>query len=231
MSGRCQNFDPDAIQIQFLTILQIHIRGDRYRASHIFRQVALRIQQEILLRLPGINFHGVLSMLPGIGIRCRLQFLTATDMVKMSMGQKDCRRMQSVLSKCRLNFLSVIRGIEYQHFITVLSVYKVAVGLVDSQRHMSDTNIAHNNLHSASDSFRRRNCGSNFKFDSAISACGSLDVNDALDAPDLVNDTVQFLSAADLEGRLQRCQSLSVGSGVHGHNINIFLRQRLGNIR
>ena len=72
MSGRCQNFDPDAIQIQFLTILQIHIRGDRYRASHIFRQVTLRIQQEILLRLPCINFHGVLSMLPGIGICCCL---------------------------------------------------------------------------------------------------------------------------------------------------------------
>ena len=149
MSGRCQNFDPDAIQIQFLAILQIHIRGNRYRASHIFRQVALRIQKKLFLRLPGINFHGVLSMLPGIGIRCRLQFCAATDMVKMSMGQKDCRRMQSVLSKCRLNFLSVIRGVEYQHFITVLSVYKVAVGLVDSQRHMSDTNIAHNNLHSA----------------------------------------------------------------------------------
>ena len=231
MSGRCQNFDPDAVQIQFLSVLQIHICDHRNRTSHRFRQIVFRIQEELFLRLPGINFHGVLSMLSGIGIRCRLQFCAATDMVKMSMGQKDCRRMQSVLSKCRLNFLSVIRGVEYQHFITVLSVYKVAVGLVDSQRHMSDTNIAHNNLHSASDSFRRRNCRSNFKFDSAISACGSLDVNDALDAPDLVNDTVQFLSAADLEGRLQRCQSLSVGSGVHGHNINIFLRQRLGNIR
>lgn len=80
MSGRCQNFDPDAIQIQFLAILQIHIRGDRYRASHIFRQVALRIQQEILLCFPGINFHRFPTMLPGISIRCRLQFLTAADL-------------------------------------------------------------------------------------------------------------------------------------------------------
>ena len=80
MSGRCQNFDPDAIQIQFLAILQIHIRGDRYRTSHIFRQVALRIQQEILLCFPGINFHRFPTMLPGISIRCRLQFLTAADL-------------------------------------------------------------------------------------------------------------------------------------------------------
>ncbi len=80
MSGRCQNLDPDAIQIQFLAILQIHIRGDRYRTPHIFRQVALRIQQEIFLRLPGINFHRFPTMLPGISIRCRLQFLTATDL-------------------------------------------------------------------------------------------------------------------------------------------------------
>ena len=89
MSGSCQNLDPDAVQIQFLTILQIHIRGNRYRTPHIFRQVALRIQKKLFLRLPGIYFHGVLSMIPGIGIRCRLQFLTATDMVEMSMGQKD----------------------------------------------------------------------------------------------------------------------------------------------
>lgn len=80
MSGRRQNFDPYTIQIQFLAILQIHIRGDRYRASHIFRQVALRIQQEILLCFPGINFHRFPTMLPGISIRCRLQFLTAADL-------------------------------------------------------------------------------------------------------------------------------------------------------
>ena len=80
MSGSCQNLDPDAVQIQFLTILQIHICGNRYRTPHIFRQVALRIQKKLFLRLPGIYFHGVLSMIPGIGIRCRLQFLTAADL-------------------------------------------------------------------------------------------------------------------------------------------------------
>ena len=80
MSGSCQNLDPDAVQIQFLTILQIHIRGDRYRTPHIFRQVALRIPQEIFLRLPGINFHRFPTMLPGISIRSRFQFLTAADL-------------------------------------------------------------------------------------------------------------------------------------------------------
>ena len=80
MAGSHQNLDPDAVQIQFFPILQIHIRGDRYRASHIFRQVALRIQQEILLCFPGINFHRFPTMLPGISIRCRLQFLTAADL-------------------------------------------------------------------------------------------------------------------------------------------------------
>ena len=80
MSGSCQNLDPDAVQIQFLTILQIHICGNRYRTPHIFRQVALRIQQEILLCFPGINFHRFPTMLPGISIRCRLQFLTAADL-------------------------------------------------------------------------------------------------------------------------------------------------------
>ena len=29
--------------------------------------------------------------------------------------------------------------------------------------------------------------------------CGSLNINNAVDPPDLVDDTVQFLSAADLE--------------------------------
>ena len=125
-----------------------------------------------------------------------------------------------MLPKRLLNFLSMIRGVEYQHLITVLTV-----GLVDTQCHISDTDIAHNTL--------------TFCFLSGSAAFpgilhltrSSLNINNALDAPDLVNNTVQFLSAADLEGRLQRCQSLSVGSGVHGHNINIFLRQRLGNIR
>ena len=80
MAGSRQNLDPDAVQIQFLTILQIHICGNRYRTPHIFRQVALRIQQEILLCFPGINFHRFPTMLPGISIRCRLQFLTAADL-------------------------------------------------------------------------------------------------------------------------------------------------------
>ena len=137
-----------------------------------------------------------MDVLPGIGICCRLQFCAATDMVKMSMGQQDRCCMQSVLPKRCLNFLSMIRGVEYQHFITVLSVYKVTIGLIDSQRHMSDTDIAHNTL--------------TFCFLSGSAAFpgilhltrGSLNINNALDAPDLVNNTVQFLPAADLEGRL-----------------------------
>ena len=225
MSGSCQNLDPDAVQIQFLTILQIHIRSNRYRTPHIFRQVALRIQQEILLCFPGINFHRFPTMLPGISIRSRFQFRAATNVVKMSVGQKNCHCMQSVMPKCCLYFLSVIRRVEYQHLITVFSVHKITVGLVDPQCHISDTDIAHNTL--------------TFCFLSGSAAFpgilhltrGSLNINNALDAPDLVNNTVQFLPAADLEGRLQSSQPLPIGSGVHGHDIDIFLRQRLGNIR
>ena len=93
MAGSRQNLDPDAVQIQFFPILQIHICNHSDWTPHRFRQIVFRIQKKLFLRLPRINFHGVLSMLPGIGIRYRLQFLTATDMVEMSMGQKDRRRM------------------------------------------------------------------------------------------------------------------------------------------
>ena len=132
-------------------------------------------------------------MLPGIGIRCRLQFLTAADMIKMPMSQKNSRRVQSVLFQCLLYFLSVIRRIEYQRLITAFPLYKITVGLVDSQQHMSDTDIAHNTLTFC------------FLPGSAISpgihglTCGSLNINNAVDPPVLVDDTVQFLSAADLE--------------------------------
>ena len=80
MAGSRQNLDPDAVQIQFFPILQIHICNHSDRTPHRFRQIVFRIQKKLFLRLPGINFHGVLSMLPSIGIRCRLQFLTAADL-------------------------------------------------------------------------------------------------------------------------------------------------------
>ena len=101
--------------------------------------------------------------------------------------------MQSVLFQCLLYFLSVIRRIEYQRLITAFPIYKITVGLVDSQQHMSDTDITHNTLTFC------------FLPGSAISpgihglTCGSLNINNAVDPPDLVDDTVQFLSAADLE--------------------------------
>ena len=63
-----------------------------------------------------------------------------------------------------------------------------------------------------------------------MSTGGSLDVDHTVDGLDLIDNTDQFLSAADLKGCGHRGKSLFAGSCIHGQDIDILFRQSPGDI-